>query len=45
MVYTNIYKNSNDCGLNAAKEGAKIIRSCIKKKGYANIILATGISQ
>jgi glucosamine-6-phosphate deaminase len=40
-----IYENKHDLGMHAAKVGAERIRQAIARKGYANIILATGASQ
>ena len=40
-----IYNDKFELGKNAAKLGAEKIRAAIAKKGYANVILATGASQ
>ena len=40
-----ICKDNKELGIKSAKLAAEIIRTCIKKKNGANIILATGASQ
>jgi glucosamine-6-phosphate deaminase len=42
---TTIAKTKEETGAAAATLGAKLIREAIKKKGSANIIVATGASQ
>jgi glucosamine-6-phosphate deaminase len=44
-MYTKIYNTAEDLGVAAAEQGAELIKKSITKKGYANIILATGASQ
>ena len=40
-----IYKTKEEMGASAAKHASSLIRSAIKERGEANIILATGASQ
>jgi glucosamine-6-phosphate deaminase len=40
-----IHKDKNDVGKQAARKGARLINEAIQKKGFANIIVATGSSQ
>ncbi len=44
-IKINIQSNKKSSGVLAAKEGARLIREAIRRKGRANIIVATGASQ
>jgi len=44
-IKTNIAKTKQESGTAAATLGAKLIREALRKKGKANIIVATGASQ
>lgn len=45
MINIHLEKNKTALGEAAAQLGAEVIRSAIADRGYANIVLATGISQ
>jgi glucosamine-6-phosphate deaminase len=44
-IKTSILEDKNAAGKKAATIGARLIREAIHKRGYANIIVATGASQ
>src|SRR5690606_27286009 len=44
-MYVNVQEDSKKSGVEAGKQAAAMIRTAIKEKGHANIILATGSSQ